>query len=58
MNANSPLGSDGLPYSLPAYQYEGKMSGEEGKAKLEKASAPETRHDELPMDDEVVDFEP
>jgi hypothetical protein len=55
MNANSPLGSEGLPYTL-SYQYEGKMSGE-GEVKLDKAGAPQTRHEDIPMEDELVDFD-
>ena len=58
MNANSPLGSEGLPYAL-SYQYDGKMSGEEGaEVKLNKAGAPQPRRDDIPMEDELVDFEP
>jgi murein DD-endopeptidase MepM/ murein hydrolase activator NlpD len=57
MNANSPLGSEGLPYALP-YQYEGKTSGEGSELKLDKAGAPQARHADIPMEDELVDFEP
>jgi hypothetical protein len=57
MNTNSPLGSEGLPYALP-YQYEGKMSGEGGDVSLDKANAPQARHADIPMEDELVDFEP
>lgn len=57
MNANSPLGSEGLPYTLPSYQYVGKIAGEGDKVKVEKAGAPQMRHGEIPLEDELVDFE-
>jgi biotin carboxyl carrier protein len=58
MNSNSPLGSEGLPYALPVYQYAGKVTDDGGKAKLDKSGAPAARHGEMPLEDEVTDFEP
>ena len=57
MNANSPLDSEGLPYALPSYQYDGKMAGEGNQVKVDKAGAPAMRHGDIPREDELVDFE-
>lgn len=58
MNANSPLGSEGLPYTFPGYQFDGKVSGETPETvKVDRPATPEKRHGELPMEDELVDFD-
>lgn len=51
MNANSPLGSEGLPYTLPFTL--GGHGVENGWTPL---SAPEPRSKQMPVEDEVVDF--
>ena len=56
MNRNSPLASEGLPYSLPAFEVTGRPSSD--KATFDHLAAPETHHGDLPLDGEVVDFEP
>ena len=58
MNRNSPLASDGIPYTLSQYKLVGKVGGEDlDTPKFDRLSAPETHHGEIPMEDEVVDFE-
>jgi hypothetical protein len=58
MNQNSPLGSDGIPYALPSYKLTGKISGDdETQPKLDHLPVPQTRHGEIPVEDEVVDLE-
>lgn len=58
MNQNSPLGSDGIPYTLPGYKLIGKAADEpETQPKMNRLPAPEARHGEIPMENEVVDFE-
>src|SRR5271165_5445572 len=56
MNANSPLGSDGMPYTLPSYKQRAKMEGDEKAPKADRLSTPATRRGEIPTEDEVVDF--
>lgn len=58
MNANSPLGSEGLPYALPSYQLIGKAVAEDDQPKVRRLATPEVQHGEIPMEDEVVSFEP
>jgi len=57
MNRNSPLGSNGIPYTLASYKLLGKMGGSEETPKVELLSAPTMQQKEIPMEDEVVDFE-
>jgi murein DD-endopeptidase MepM/ murein hydrolase activator NlpD len=57
MNRNSPLASDGIPYSFPSYKLAGKMGADIENPKVDRLAAPEARHGEIPMEDEVVDFE-
>jgi len=52
-DANSPLGSDGLPYVLPAFEVQGKGGG--WKAAEAKATA-EKRQMEIPLENDVVRF--
>jgi hypothetical protein len=52
-DANSPLGSDGLPYVLPAFEVQGKGGG--WKASEAKATA-EKRQMEIPLENDVVRF--
>jgi len=52
-DANSPLGSDGLPYLLPAFEAQGKGWG--WKASEAKATA-EKRQMEIPLENDVVRF--
>lgn len=58
MNRNSPLGSEGLPYALTSYQLSGRLGGDENKPMVERRPTPATVRGEIPMEDEVVDFEP
>ena len=57
MNRNSPLASDGIPYTFPSYKLTGKSGGDVENPKVDRLAAPEARHGEIPMEDEVVDFE-
>lgn len=57
MNRNSPMASDGIPYTFANYEIVGKMAGDENNPKVDRLATPETRHGEIPMEDEVVDFE-
>jgi murein DD-endopeptidase MepM/ murein hydrolase activator NlpD len=52
-DANSPLGSDGLPYVLPAFEVQGKGGG--WKTSEAKATA-EKRQMEIPLENDVVRF--
>jgi hypothetical protein len=52
-DANSPLGSDGLPYLLPTFEVQGKGWG--WKATEAKAPA-EKRQMEIPLENDVVRF--
>jgi hypothetical protein len=56
MNRNSPLDSEGLPYSLPKFKLTGRAHSD--KPSFDHLAAPETHHGDLPLDGEVVDFEP
>lgn len=51
-NANSPLGSEGLPYVMPAFEVQGKGWGWKPAA----GQTPEKRTLELPLENEVVRF--
>ena len=52
-NANSPLGSEGLPYQLRSFEVEGK--GPDWKPSDAKG-APETHTLEIPLENEIVKF--
>jgi hypothetical protein len=54
MNRNSPLASEGLPYSLPAFKVTGRAVGDS----VDRLAAPETHHGDLPLENEAADFEP
>ncbi len=56
MNRNSPLASEGLPYSLPAFKLTGRPNSD--KSAFDRLAAPETHHGDIPLENEVVDFEP
>ena len=56
-NANSPLASEGLPYSLPSFRVLGTAVIEgEGAPKVDWLSAPEDRRNAMPLENEVVAF--
>lgn len=52
-NANSPLGSEGLPYALSSFEVEG--SGPAWKPS-EAKGAPDKREMEIPSENEIVRF--
>ena len=56
MDRNSPLDSEGLPYSLPAFKVTGRQRSD--KPTFDRLAAPETHHGDLPLENEMVDFEP
>lgn len=58
MNHNSPMASEGLPYALTTFTLTGKSTGDSDKAKVERLVSPRTLRGEIPLEDEVVDFEP
>lgn len=53
-NANSPLGSEGIPYAFPAFEVQGKGWG----WKVPANPTTEKRHNEMPLELEVVRFPP
>jgi biotin carboxyl carrier protein len=55
MDRNSPLGSEGLPYALPEYVVRGK--GEADTGKMQPLRTPQTYRREIPLEDEVLEFE-
>jgi hypothetical protein len=57
MNHNSPLASEGLPYSFANFYVGGMMAGDPPDYKLEH-TAPVAHHGEMPMENQIVDFEP
>ena len=66
MNRNSTLNSEGLPYYFPGFQLAGRISGDsegqvtEAPANLQvhRLPTPETQHGDIPLENEIVDFEP
>lgn len=66
MDRNSLLNSDGLPYYFTGFKLAGQISGDsEGQLteapanlKLHRLSAPEAHPGDIPLQNEVVDFEP
>ena len=57
MNNNNPLGSQGLPYTFPTFYAAGKMTIDGDNFKLDRKPA-EPRHGEMPLENEIVGFEP
>jgi hypothetical protein len=53
MNANSPLGSEGLPYTMD-FTLTGR--GNDDKPGVYPLPSPEPRHAQIPLENEVVDF--
>src|SRR6202789_458167 len=47
MNRNSPLASEGLPYSLPAFKVTGRPHSDERT--FDRLAAPEAHHGDLPL---------
>jgi len=66
MDRNSPLNSEGLPYYFSGFKLAGRISGDsEGQVteapanlKVNRLPAPEARPGDIPLENEVVDFEP
>jgi biotin carboxyl carrier protein len=66
MDRNSPLNSEGLPYYFPGFKLAARISGDsEGQVteapahlKVNRLPAPEAHHGDIPLENEVVDFEP
>lgn len=66
MDRNSPLNSEGLPYYFPGFKLAARISGDsEGQVteapahlKVNRVPAPEAHHGDIPLENEVVDFEP
>ena len=66
MDRNSPLNSEGLPYHFPGFKLAARISGDsEGQVteapahlKVNRLPAPEAHHGDIPLENEVVDFEP
>jgi peptidase M23-like protein len=57
MNHNNPLGSDGLPYTFATFYAAGKMTMDGNDFKLDRTPS-KARHGEIPMENQIVDFEP
>ena len=51
-NANSPLAAEGLPYSMPSFE----VIGHAGWKSTPTKQPSEVHRDEIPMEDEVVNF--
>ena len=51
-NASSPLGAEGLPYALPSFE----VVGSGFSWTLKDAKAPEAHKNEMPLENEVVNF--
>jgi murein DD-endopeptidase MepM/ murein hydrolase activator NlpD len=66
MDRNSTLNSEGLPYYFSGFNLAGRISGNsEGQVteapanlKVNRLPAPETQHGDIPLENELVDFEP
>ena len=56
MNHNNPLGSEGLPYAFATFYVAGKMTMDGSDFKLEHSPSA-ARHGEIPMENEIVNFE-
>jgi hypothetical protein len=57
MSHNSPLASEGLPYTFANFYVAGMMAGDPPDFKLQH-TAPVAHHGEIPMENQIVDFEP
>jgi len=58
-NGSSPLGAEGLPYSLASFEVIGKAAGESLSWKPSDAKGPaEVHKNEIPTENEVVNFSP
>ncbi len=66
MDRNSLLNSNGLPYYFSAFKLAGRISGDsEGQLteapmnlKVNRLPAPEIHHGDIPLENELLDFEP
>jgi biotin carboxyl carrier protein len=66
MDSNSIFNSEGLPYYFPGFKLAARISGDsEGQVteapahlKVNRLPAPEAHHGDIPLENEVVDFEP
>lgn len=62
MDGPSPLASNGLPYEIEGFQSEGRMQPEDAffekgdPGKIDRGWFPGTHRNELPLENEVVDF--
>ncbi|MFC4314265.1 M23 family metallopeptidase [Steroidobacter flavus] len=58
-NSPEPLGAEGFPYALPAFEVQGstRVEGDEIKAQLAQPGKAETRTMAIPADGEIVKFE-
>jgi murein DD-endopeptidase MepM/ murein hydrolase activator NlpD len=52
-DANSPLGSEGLPYALPSFEVQGRGFGWKPSS---PAAPTEKRQNEMPLENEVIRF--
>ena len=57
MDHNSPLGSEGLPYTM-SYELIGTLGGSDQAPAIDRLSAPESHHDDMPVENQVVDSQP
>jgi len=58
MNRNSPLGSEGLPYTLAEYTISKRVTGAfESEPRAVKLAAPEKHHGEMPLEMQLIDFD-
>ena len=57
MNHNSPLASEGLPYTFANFYVAGMMVGDPPDFKLQH-TAPVAHHGEIPMENQIVNFQP
>jgi hypothetical protein len=57
-DANSPLGCEGLPYALTAFEIEGRIGGVGGGAlpAWQPLATPEARKQEMPLENSIVRF--
>lgn len=66
MNRNSLLNSEGLPYYFSGFKLAGRISGDsEGQVteapanlKVDRLPKPEAHNGDIPLENEIVDFEP
>jgi len=55
-NRSSPLGSEGLPFAYPSYMLLGKGSLDDDAAKMDWFAQKRLVHDEMPAENEIVQF--